>query len=116
GYERYGTLLRQVAEAPHQSCLVITSREEPAGLGPLLGDRGPARAFGLAGFGADDGRALLSDKQLDGDDGAWRVLIERFGGNGLALKVVGATTRELFGGSIADYLQFTTATSSVMVG
>jgi len=116
GYERYGTLLQQVAESPHRSCLVVTSREEPAELGPLVGERGPVRALELAGFGADDGRALLGDKQLDGDEGAWRALVERYGGNGLALKVVGETTRELFGGSITDYLEYTTTTSGVMVG
>ena len=41
GYERYGTLLRQVAESAHRSCLVITSREEPAELGPLRGRSRP---------------------------------------------------------------------------
>jgi WD40 repeat protein/transcriptional regulator with XRE-family HTH domain len=116
GYERYGTLLRQVAESPHRSCLVITSREEPAELGPLVGERGPVRALELAGFGAEDGRALLSDKQLDGDDAAWRALVGRYGGNGLALKVVGETARELFGGSISEYLEYAAATSGVMVG
>src|SRR5262249_50021931 len=65
GYERYGTLLRQVAESAHRSCLVVTSREEPAELGPLLGERGPVRALELAGFDAEDGRALLADKRLD---------------------------------------------------
>src|SRR5262249_25022418 len=116
GYERYGTLLRQIAEAPHLSCLMITSREEPAELGPLLGERRPVRAVEIAGFGTDDGRALLHDKELDGDDVAWHALIERYGGNGLALRVVGETTRELFGGSIAEYLEFANATTGVMVG
>jgi transcriptional regulator with XRE-family HTH domain len=27
GYERYGVLLRQLAETPHQSCVIVTSRE-----------------------------------------------------------------------------------------
>lgn len=64
----------------------------------------------------EDGRALLLDKQLEGDEGAWRALVERYGGNGLALKLVGETTRELFDGSIADYLEYATTTSGVMVG
>src|SRR5262249_12660112 len=54
GYERYGTLLQQVAEAAHRSCLVVTSREEPAELAPLVGSRGPVRALELAGFGTED--------------------------------------------------------------
>src|SRR5207237_1039774 len=51
GYERYGTLLRQVAESPHRSCLVMTSREEPAEPGPRVGLRGPVRAVQLGGVG-----------------------------------------------------------------
>ena len=87
-----------------------------AGAGPLRGERGPVRIHILAGLRVEDGRALLSDKRLDGDDAAWQALVGRYGGNGLALKVVGETTRELFGGSIADYLEYATATAGVMVG
>jgi transcriptional regulator with XRE-family HTH domain len=116
GYERYGTLLRQLGEAPHRSCLVVTSREEPPELGPLRGERGSVRILVLAGFGVEDGRALLNDKRLDGNEAAWQALVGQCGGNGLALKVVGETTREVFGGSIADYLEYATATPGVMVG
>ena len=116
GYERYGTLLRQVGEAPHRSCLIMTSREEPSEVRLLRGDGGPVRALDLGGLGVEDGRALLRDKQLDGDETAWQALIQRYGGNGLALRVVGETIRELFGGSVADYLDYATAAPGVMVG
>jgi WD40 repeat protein/transcriptional regulator with XRE-family HTH domain len=116
GYERYGTLLRQLGEAPHQSCLVVTSREEPLEIGPLRGAHGPVRALDLGGLVVEDGQALLRDKRLEGDEAAWQALVRRYGGNSLALKVVGETTRELFGGSIAEYLEYATATSGVMVG
>jgi len=115
GYERYGTLLRQVAEAPHRSCVVITSREEPPELGPLREEHGPVRIYALTGLRVEDGRALLSDKQLDGDEAAWQALVGHCGGNGLALRVVGETTRELFGGSIADFLEFATGTAGMTV-
>ena len=62
------------------------------------------------------GRALLSDKRLDGNDAAWQALVGHCGGNGLALKVVGETTREVFGGSIADFLEYATETAGVVVG
>ena len=94
----------------------LTSREEPSELRPLRGERGPVRALDLGGLGVEDGRALLRDKQLDGDEAAWQALVQRYGGNGLALKVVGETIRELFGGSIADYLEYATTTPGVMVG
>ena len=116
GYERYGTLLRQIAEAPHQSCLVITSREEPVGARAAAGGARPGPDLRLSGLPVEDGRALLSDKRLDGNEEAWQALVGHCGGNGLALKVVGETTRELFGGSIADFLEYATATAGVMVG
>jgi hypothetical protein len=34
GYEDYAVLLRRVAQTPHQSCLLLTSRETPAELVP----------------------------------------------------------------------------------
>src|SRR5262249_43896024 len=46
----------------------------------------------------------------------WQALVGRCGGNGLALKVIGETTREMFGGSIAEYLAYATAPSGVMAG
>jgi len=116
GYERYGTLLRQVGEAPHRSCLIMTSREEPSEIRLLRGERGPVRILEIDGLGAEDGQALLRDKRLDGDEATWQALIDRYGGNGLALRVVGETIRELFGGSIADYLEFATESTGVMVG
>jgi WD40 repeat protein/transcriptional regulator with XRE-family HTH domain len=116
GYERYGTLLRQVAEAPHRSCLLVTSREEPPEIGPLRGAHGPVRICALAGLGVQDSRALLSDKQLDGDDAAWQALIGRYGGNGLALKVVGETIRQTFDREISAFLEYAIATYGTMFG
>jgi WD40 repeat protein/transcriptional regulator with XRE-family HTH domain len=116
GYGLYGTLLRQFAETPHHSCLVVTSREEPPELRPLRGEQSPVRVLELDGFGIEEGRALLGEKRLDGDEAAWRALVARYGGNGLALKVVGETIREIFGGDIADYLEFAGTAPGVMMG
>ena len=43
---------------------------------------------------------MLADKQLIGDTQAWVSLVDRYGGNGLALKIVGETIRQVFGGDI----------------
>jgi WD40 repeat protein/transcriptional regulator with XRE-family HTH domain len=104
GYSEYGALLKLLAETPHQACVLLTSREEPPELGPLKGSGGPVRALTLGGLGPDDVRGLLRDKDLQGNSMAWSTLVERYGGNGLALKVVGETIRELFGGDIAEFL------------
>jgi hypothetical protein len=72
--------------------------------------------MGLGGLTVDDGRALLRDKLLAGDAAAWQGLVERYGGNGLALKVIGESIRELFGGGIAEYLADVPAGQGLMIG
>jgi WD40 repeat protein/transcriptional regulator with XRE-family HTH domain len=102
GYAGYGRVLQIVAEARHQSCLLLTSRESPRELAPLKGTT--ARALRLGGLGPDEGQLLLAAKGLSGSADEWSTLIDRFGGNGLALKLVGERIRELFGGQLGVFL------------
>jgi WD40 repeat protein/DNA-binding transcriptional regulator YiaG len=98
----YGRLLQTIGEASHQSCLVVTSREAPPELAALPGD--VVRTLELEGLGAIEAQAMLADKQLSGTAENWTDLITRVGGNGLALKLVGETIREVFAGDIAAFL------------
>src|SRR5258708_16322636 len=66
GYEGYARLLRRVAEAAHQSCLLLTSREKPSELVPLEGKRAPVRSLRLAGLDQEAGRQLLEERELVG--------------------------------------------------
>ncbi|MBV9322401.1 MAG: helix-turn-helix domain-containing protein [Chloroflexi bacterium] len=100
----YGEVLRRLADTPHRSCLLVTSREEPAELRTRTGAGGRVRVLGLDGLAVENGRALLEPDGLFGDPDAWRRLITRYGGNALALKMIGASVRELFGGDISAYL------------
>jgi WD40 repeat protein len=99
GYRR---LLQAIGEGRHQSCLVVTSREAPPELAVLSG--GAVRTLQLGGLGIAEGQVLLADKQLSANPTDWANLISRFGGNGLALKVVGESIREVFGGDIGAFL------------
>jgi WD40 repeat protein/transcriptional regulator with XRE-family HTH domain len=101
GMEEYGRLLLAVGERAHQSCLLLTSREAPPELA-LLG--GEARTLELHGLGTSDAQACLADKQLSGDARAWTSLVELYGGNGLALKIVGETIRQVFDGNVGAFL------------
>jgi WD40 repeat protein/transcriptional regulator with XRE-family HTH domain len=102
GLAGYGRLLQAVGEANHQSCLLLTSREAPAELAVLGGEA--VRTFPLGGLGVDEARLVLAPKQLVGNSEQWAELVARFGGNGLALKLVGERIRELFGGEIGLFL------------
>jgi WD40 repeat protein len=82
----------------------LTSREEPLELAELSGDAA-VRTLELGGLTATDARALLNDKQLQGSAADWTSLVVRYGGNGLALKVVGESVQQVFGADIAAFLQ-----------
>ncbi|MEH2297862.1 MAG: NB-ARC domain-containing protein [Nostoc sp.] len=103
-YEDYGQLLRRVGEEPHQSCLVLTSREKPKEFAPLEGEASPVRTLPLVGLGEIEGQEILQDKGLFGLQQEWGKLVEKYSGNPLALKLVSEPIRELFGGDIAAFL------------
>src|SRR5205085_11484682 len=52
----------------------------------------------------------------EGNDAAWQHLVSRYGGNPLALKVVGQTIAELFGGQIAAFLTYAAETQGAVFG
>jgi signal transduction histidine kinase/ActR/RegA family two-component response regulator len=102
-YKNYGDLLRQVGEISHQSCFLLTSREEPDEVAMLAGQALPVRSLHLTGLktGASE---LLTVKGLSGSETEYRHLIERYGGNPLAIKIISTTIQDLFGGNITDFL------------
>jgi WD40 repeat protein/DNA-binding SARP family transcriptional activator len=104
GYALYGLVLQRVGEVQHQSCLLLTSREKPVEVGLLEGEALSVRTFQLSGLGADASRALLEHERLDGVDEDWQALVERYGGNPLALQLVAETIGDVFAGDIAAFL------------
>jgi WD40 repeat protein/transcriptional regulator with XRE-family HTH domain len=113
GMDGYGRLLQAVGEATHQSCLLLTSRETPPEL-LVLGSG--VRRLELHGLASEDAQALLADQQLFGDTEAWLTLVERYGGNGLALRIVGDTIRQIYDGDVAAFLREAIATYGTVFG
>ena len=104
GYEGYARLLCRVAETEHQGCLLVTSREKPADLVPLEGNRSPVRAFRLTGLETDACGALLAESEISGSAAECTQLIQAYGGNPLALKIVARAIADLFAGQVAPFL------------
>ncbi len=105
GYEGYGRLLRRAAETKHKSCLLLTSREKSIELAPLEGHRTPVRSVHLGELDAEACGLLLQAKEIAGSAAERARLIERYGGNPLALKIVAPTIGDLFGGAINAFLE-----------
>ncbi|MBD2503619.1 WD40 domain-containing protein [Anabaena azotica] len=103
-YTDYGYLLKQIGEAAHQSCLVLTSREKPPEITALEGENLPVRSMQLPGLSAIAALQLVrSTSFFSGDDSDWRQLIQHYGGNPLALKIIATTIQELFAGNITEF-------------
>ena len=106
GYEGYDQLLRYVAETPHHSCLVLTSREKPKGLAAKEGEKLPVRSLKLTGLQTAEGREIFESRgSFWASEDEWRVLTEQYAGNPLALKMVAPAIQDLFNSSVSKFLE-----------
>lgn len=103
--EGHTRFLRRAAETKHRSCILLTSREKPNVLAPLEGTHTPVRSLQLGQLDAAACEALLQESELTGSAAERERLIERYGGNPLALKIVAPTIADLFGGEIGAFLE-----------
>ncbi len=105
GYESYGQLFRCVAETPHQSCLVLTTREKPIGLAAKEGENLPVRSLQLTGLPTTEAQKIFqSTGSFSGSQSEWEALIEHYAGNPLALKMVAPAIRDFFDSSVSKFL------------
>lgn len=81
GCEGYGELFRQMAESTHQSCVLMTSREQVTEVANFAGDRLPVRVLPLT---IENGQEL----------------VDLYDGNPLALKIVSTSIVELGAGVV----------------
>ena len=98
--QAYEDFLQAAATRGHQSCVLVTSRDVP----PSLVQSG-AEVVELAGLGVDEAKSLLREAWLEGDERAWSDLVERYGGNPLALQLVADSIRQLFDGDIGTFTE-----------
>ncbi|MBD2214830.1 NACHT domain-containing protein [Nostoc linckia FACHB-104] len=106
GYEEYGELLRRLGTERHKGCIVLTSREKPRTLALLEGETLPIRTLLLAGLSVPEiSKILQANGCFCHSEADWQSLRERYSGNPLALKIVSTTVRDLFDGSISEFLE-----------
>lgn len=107
GYEGYGQLFRCVAETPHQSAIVLTSREKPKQLAKREGETLPVRSLQLMGLPtAEAQKVFYSIGAFHGSKSEWELLILHYGGNPLALKMVAPNLLDFFNGKVSKLLEF----------
>ncbi|MBW4442543.1 MAG: NACHT domain-containing protein [Plectolyngbya sp. WJT66-NPBG17] len=104
GYEAYGELLRRVAEIPHQSCVVLTSRAKPAEVVAFEGEKLAVRSLSVAGLTPAAAEQILAAKGLQGTPAEIAAIVAHYEGNPLALKIAASSVLDSSNGSIENYL------------
>ncbi|NJM48384.1 MAG: WD40 repeat domain-containing protein, partial [Alkalinema sp. RU_4_3] len=106
GYENYNTFFTKLATLPHQSCILLTSREKLAHLTRHEGIQKPVRILELTGLTSSEGQQIFTaiDHQFQGQAQSWPELITRYDGNPLALELAAHHIKDSFGGNIDSFL------------
>ncbi|MCU0543916.1 MAG: NB-ARC domain-containing protein [Oscillatoriaceae cyanobacterium Prado104] len=112
GYEEYGQLLQRIGEQPHQSCLLLLSREKPVEVASLAGETLPVRAFPVKGLQPTDAKNIFFVKGFSGSENGLDELIQLYRGNPAALKITATIIQELFNGNISQFID----QSSLVIG
>ncbi len=105
GYESYGELFSRIGECAHQSCLLLTSREQIAEVATFAGENLPIRVLPLQGLSINESMMILEDKGLPLTIDKGQQLTDLYVGNPLALKIISTSILELFDGQISDFFE-----------
>lgn len=107
GYQGYGDLLKRIAQSSHQSCLVITSREKPAGIDRIARQVQTIQSLDLDGLNVEDGQKIFTEKygSFFGSEDEWKLVIENYAGTPFALEVVAVEIQDSLGGNLSQFVK-----------
>jgi WD40 repeat protein len=107
GYEGYGDLLKRIAESKHQSCLVLTSREQFNEIDDSDGPKRIVRSLQLTGLKSlDDAKQIFTEHgSFSGSEDEWKVIIKHYAGNPLALNIAASAIQTVLGGNLSNFIE-----------
>jgi hypothetical protein len=104
-YRSYCKFLHQLSLERHNSCIVLTTRERPEDIGAAAH---LVKAYELKGLDVDAGCKILREheyqKDLTFNEKTGKELVQRYGGNPLALKLVASLILDSFSGNVREFL------------
>ncbi len=103
-YADYGQLIQRVGHGDHQSCLLLTSRERPSEITRLEWNTHLVRSLQLTGLDDATGQAILQAQGLIVKADLAQMLVRRYSGNPLALKLIVETVQDFYAGDITAFL------------
>ncbi|PIG95486.1 hypothetical protein CSQ79_00255 [Gloeocapsopsis sp. IPPAS B-1203] len=102
----YNQLLKCIAQTLHQSTLILTSREKPSPIAVEEGELLPVRSLQLSGLNESAIKKIFHTKgDFTASHPEWKLLIDHYAGNPLALKIVAAGIQIFFDSSISNFLE-----------
>ncbi|MDY6783601.1 MAG: NB-ARC domain-containing protein [Cyanobacteriota bacterium] len=106
GYEEYGELLKQIAQSPHQSCLVLTSREKPKSIEFISKKIKTIQCLPVDGLSIKEGQKIFTEYgEFIGSEEELQFIIEHYAGNPSALEVVAAGIQEALSGNLSQFVE-----------
>ncbi|WP_427159724.1 NB-ARC domain-containing protein [Aliinostoc sp. HNIBRCY26] len=99
--KHYHQFIQKLSRAHHQSCIILTSREQP---NLIESNTKTVRSLTLTGLPKADAVELLQARGFTGKEIGLSPLIQLYRGNPLALKLVTPLIQSVFGGNIAAFL------------
>lgn len=98
-------LLRYLCQGRHQSCVVLTSREEPKSIQRASGNNLSIRVCPLQGLPLAEAQQIFVARGIfQGNPTEWSQLVTYYGGNPLFLETVATTVQHLFAGNLTAFL------------
>jgi hypothetical protein len=105
-YQNYQIFFQRIGTCQHQSCVLLTTREQPQEITLMQGNTLPVRSLKLAGLNVESGQKILQSRGCFVESAAClQLTIAKYGGNPLLLKIVSAIASELYNGNISEFIQ-----------
>jgi hypothetical protein len=105
GYEAYGKFLQTLGNSPHQSCVILTSREKPPEIDALPGEQMPICYLQLKGLTNLESQKLFIQKGIRNiSKKDYQIILDVYAGNPLFITFVATTIQDLFGGNVDEFL------------
>lgn len=106
GYANYRDFFQLFATVPHQSCLLLISREKIAEILKLETENYPVETLILGSLGAA-AKEICQKHQLVNQE-FWEKLINNYQGNPQWLDIIATTIKELFSGQVVEFMEYKT--------
>lgn len=103
--EAYAKFLKRLGETPHQSCVILTSREKPKEILLLEGEKNYVHSLKLNGLKKVEVQEIFKAKgSFSGSEEEWQILVDHYGGNPLALKIAAAAIQDLLNSDVSEFI------------